>query len=180
MDLQSNLLEYQVQLEQVEIALKNDPDNEDILKLKNDLVEVINMTKEMMGETEEEGVGGGEPDVSGNVTGVPKSAKWKSGDKCMAIWHEDGQCYPAVIDQIIEGGACTVTFEGYSKVEMTQVSLLKARNKNASNADGSSLLNKNAAKSGSMLGKKPMSRRELEQKLRDAKKTQTRKVRNKT
>ena len=31
------------------------------------------MTKEMMGETEEEGVGGGEPDVSGNVTGVPKS-----------------------------------------------------------------------------------------------------------
>ena len=58
MDLQSNLLEYQVQLEQVgfkddkiirfevtglkcsqvEIALKNDPDNEDILKLKNDLV----------------------------------------------------------------------------------------------------------------------------------------------
>ena len=38
MDLHSTLLEYQVQLEQVEISLKTDPDNEDIIKLKEDLL----------------------------------------------------------------------------------------------------------------------------------------------
>ena len=49
------------------------------------------MTKAMMGEAEEEGAGGGESDAAGNVTSLTKSPKWKSGDKCLAIWHEDGQ-----------------------------------------------------------------------------------------
>ena len=39
-DTESALQEYQIQLEQVEIALKSQPDNEELLKLKLDL-EVI-------------------------------------------------------------------------------------------------------------------------------------------
>lgn len=36
-DTESALHEYQIQLEQVEIALKSQPDNDELLKLKADL-----------------------------------------------------------------------------------------------------------------------------------------------
>lgn len=37
-DTESTLQEYEIQLEQVEIALKSDPSNEELLKLKQDLI----------------------------------------------------------------------------------------------------------------------------------------------
>lgn len=37
-DNEATLQEYQIQLEQVELALRSDPDNEELLKLKQDLI----------------------------------------------------------------------------------------------------------------------------------------------
>jgi hypothetical protein len=37
-ETESTLQEYEIQLEQVEIALKSDPSNEELLKLKQDLI----------------------------------------------------------------------------------------------------------------------------------------------
>ena len=31
--------------------------------------------------------------------------------------------YPAIIDQVVDDGSCTVIFDGYSTAEMTQASL---------------------------------------------------------
>ena len=37
MDLESTLQEYQIQLQQAELALRNDPENQELLRLKKDL-----------------------------------------------------------------------------------------------------------------------------------------------
>lgn len=175
MDLQSTLQEYQIQLEQVEISLKSDPKNEEILKLKQDLQEVIKLTLELIGETENETKEAtNSPQRSTNIMSTCKQIRWKSGDKCLALWHEDGEYYPAVIDQVVEDGSCTVIFDGYSTTEMTQVSLLMPRNKNASNLINSNLdpsnllLNKN--NNSVYEKKKPLTKKELEAKLRESKK----------
>lgn len=180
MDLESTLQEYQIQLEQVELTLKNDPENEEVLKLKADLLEVIKLTEELIGETATETDDALSQQANKNKNantpnkmGICKQIRWKSGDKCLALWREDGQYYPAVIDQIVEeDGSCTVIFDGYSTSEMTQVSLLMPRNKNAiinSNLDASNLLiNKN--NNSVYDNKKPLTKKELEMKLREAKK----------
>lgn len=33
--------------------------------------------------------------------------------------------YPAVVDQILDDGTCTVIFEGYKNTEITQVNIYK-------------------------------------------------------
>jgi len=48
---ESNLATYSLQLQQVEAALTNDPSNPELTKLKSDLEEVINLTKELIETT---------------------------------------------------------------------------------------------------------------------------------
>lgn len=59
------------------------------------------------------------------------SHNWKPGDSCLAIWSEDGQFYECKIDEILEDGACTVTFDSWGNTEVTNVSLLKPVDPNA-------------------------------------------------
>jgi hypothetical protein len=124
MDLDSTLQEYQIQLEQVsvgcldfafdksefldclvfkvEFALKNDQENQELLKLKFDLEEVIKLTQDLINETADKDT---EPKQSwksqkkddsaySNSTTdkmvIPKQIRWKPFDKCMAIW-KDGK-----------------------------------------------------------------------------------------
>ena len=47
---------YRLQLQQVEAALTTDPDNEELLQLKTDLEQVLNLTMEMLNDA----MGGGE------------------------------------------------------------------------------------------------------------------------
>ena len=48
---EANLATYSLQLQQVEAALTNDPSNPELTKLKSDLEEVINLTKELIDTT---------------------------------------------------------------------------------------------------------------------------------
>jgi survival-of-motor-neuron-related-splicing factor 30 len=94
------------QLFQVEAALTTDPTNEELLKLKVDLEEVIELTRDLI-KTQllelksAEGAAG-----SSSVEAVtakllaaeqPRPEElcskrdWKIGDKCLAIWSDDGQ-----------------------------------------------------------------------------------------
>ncbi|EHB16249.1 Survival of motor neuron-related-splicing factor 30 [Heterocephalus glaber] len=51
---------------------------------------------------------------------------WTVGDKCMAIWSEDGQCYEAEIEEIDEeNGTAAITFAGYGNAEVTPLLNLK-------------------------------------------------------
>ena len=48
---ESELSSYQLQLQQVEAALTSDPANSELLKLKADLEQVIDLTKELVAQS---------------------------------------------------------------------------------------------------------------------------------
>ena len=48
---EANLATYTLQLQQVEAALTNDPSNPELNKLKSDLEEIINLTRELIDTT---------------------------------------------------------------------------------------------------------------------------------
>jgi len=161
MDIDSTLQEYQIQLEQVEIALKSDPENEELIKLQTDLLEVINLTKELQVEEAE--------NESASKKGGQNSQgarNWRPGQKCMALWRADGKHYPGTLDQVLDDGTCTVIFDDKFNNEISLVSQLlpydpdKIPKKGISN-------NKSASQIGS---KKAFTKKELEVKLREAKK----------
>jgi survival-of-motor-neuron-related-splicing factor 30 len=134
-----NLETYKIQLQQVEAALLAEPDNEELAKLKLDLVEVIELTQDLVGggattATTAEGVDTAEP-ATENAEG-PESAEfaaaleelkkysWKVGDRCMAAWSKNGKYHEAVIDGISEGKAA-ITFVGYNQKDMNKLTQLK-------------------------------------------------------
>ncbi|CAL1294841.1 unnamed protein product, partial [Larinioides sclopetarius] len=136
-DLASNLNSYQIQLQQVEAALTNEPDNEELLKLKKDLQEVIQLTTELIAANTEKssssvGLGGSSKDSDA-------SGSWSKGERCLAPWSEDGQFYEAIIDEIKEDGQCTVSFTAYGNTDVCDVEQLRpVDNDHAQHPDGSS------------------------------------------
>ncbi|KAK3782842.1 hypothetical protein RRG08_002473 [Elysia crispata] len=129
---------YQLQLQQVEAALTTDPNNEELLKLQKDLQEVIHLTQELQNATES---AAGTAPASGLASSSSESGNWSSaenglqsidtaitswkiGDKCMALWEEDGQHYEAVVEELLDDGTCTVTFTGWNNSAICPMSQL--------------------------------------------------------
>jgi survival of motor neuron-related-splicing factor 30 len=122
----------------VEAALLTDPSNQELLKLKADLEEVIELTKDLIQTQLEEQKKSSyiEPANSSsyeakydfkskNRTPV---RNWKAGDKCMAKWNEDGQLYDATIEAInYETGEVNVVFEAYQNRSTASLLELKER-----------------------------------------------------
>ncbi|GIX68412.1 survival of motor neuron-related-splicing factor 30 [Caerostris darwini] len=128
-DLQS----YEVQLQQVEAALTNEPDNEELIALKKNLEEVIQLTTQLIDNNTEKN-SGSFAEGSSKDSG---SGSWKAGERCLAPWSEDGQFYEAVIDDITEDGQCTVTFSAYGNTDTCDVEQLRIVDKNhKEHADG--------------------------------------------
>ncbi|XP_045580991.1 survival of motor neuron-related-splicing factor 30 isoform X2 [Procambarus clarkii] len=122
-----SLQTYTVQLEQVEAALTSDPTNAELLKLKSDLQEVINLTKNLI-DTQANSATSTSNLSSKESSSEPAPIRaWKVGDECMAIWSEDSQWYDAVIDAITDDGLVAVSFEGYGNSDVTKLSMLKER-----------------------------------------------------
>ncbi|XP_014663729.1 PREDICTED: survival of motor neuron-related-splicing factor 30-like [Priapulus caudatus] len=137
-DLAGNLANYQVQLAQVEAALMNDADNEDLLKLQKDLQEVIDLTSDLVTNKVDAvapSVAEETPELSSTATttnvSVPAvyvaadAPSWRPGDQCIAQWSHDGGWYEAEVDEITESGDCTVTFAEYGNTDLTKVTLLR-------------------------------------------------------
>ena len=72
---EANLATYSLQLQQVEAALTNDPLNPELTKLKADLEEVINLTKELIETTKASSA----PSNSGSLDGDEKTNASKRG-----------------------------------------------------------------------------------------------------
>jgi len=126
----ANLRNYQIQLQQVESALTTDPDNQELTKLKEDLLEVIALTKQLMAsEGESEG-----NSSSNNATNSETSHIFEAGDHCLAPLSEDGQFYEARVEDITSDGQCTVVFKHRKVSEVCLVSLLKPIGKKRSKA----------------------------------------------
>lgn len=142
---------------QVEAALLTDPDNGELLKLKEDLVEVIELTRDLIKTQleEQKKTSYVEPNKSyASVSDVAEASStshgttdefdeieaallaaekgtsrpnWKIGDKCQAKWTEDGNYYDAIIEGISESGEVNVVFEAYQNRSTTTVNELKVR-----------------------------------------------------
>jgi len=126
--LNSNLATYTEQLNQVEAALTVDPENEQLLKLKTDLQEVIELTEELITQNAPAAsklpTDTSQHEEAAGTSAQPVKLDWKSGERCMAMWSNDNQYHPCVVDEILEDGTCSVNFEGYNQSVVTQVSSL--------------------------------------------------------
>ncbi|XP_044130722.1 survival of motor neuron-related-splicing factor 30 isoform X3 [Bufo gargarizans] len=120
-ELAKQLAGYKAQLLQVETALSANGENEDLLKLKKDLQEVIELTKDLLSSQPSEA-----PENADDLTSTSGSLSWKVGDRCMSVWTEDGQWYEAEIEEIDEeNGTAAITFLGYGNAEVTSLLNLK-------------------------------------------------------
>ncbi|NXQ03309.1 SPF30 factor, partial [Vidua macroura] len=151
-DLAKQLASYKAQLQQVEAALSGNADNEDLLKLKKDLQNKPSLRQELVNS------------LVLQLVAIPEALvfrsgfhSWKVGDRCMAIWSEDGQCYEAEIEEIDEeNGTAAVTFAGYGNAEVTPLFNLKPVEEGRKAKEDS--------------GNKPMSKKEMIAQQREYKK----------
>lgn len=87
----------------MEAALLTDPQNEELLKLKTDLEEVIELTKDLIktqdGDSRAPNIhsSSNDDDVTAsllaaedNESAESSAAKWRVGEKCLARWKADG------------------------------------------------------------------------------------------
>ncbi|XP_059486317.1 survival of motor neuron-related-splicing factor 30 [Neocloeon triangulifer] len=123
-----SLQNYKLQLQQVEAALTTDPENAELLKLKEDLQEVIALTSDLAKayteELEKKQAGKKKNEASGSGTGVRKD--WKIGDRCLAIWSQDGLYYDATVGEVdLAAGEVTVLFDSYQHSETLKIEQLR-------------------------------------------------------
>jgi survival-of-motor-neuron-related-splicing factor 30 len=120
-DLQRQLAEYNVQLEEVNEVLQEEPENQELLELKKNLVDVIKMTQDLLELKKQTTPKNKQPteessedkakifhDIAlrkGFYVGMPAEAKWS-----------DGQWYPAKIADINERGFFVI-FDGFEEPE---------------------------------------------------------------
>ncbi|KAL1465459.1 hypothetical protein WDU94_005032 [Cyamophila willieti] len=137
-DLSTNIDNYKLQLQQVEAALTTSPDDEELLKLKQDLTEVIELTQELLrsqlAETaskaskvaeatqaqENEDLDAlfksymnNDDETDSNAT-KKQPEDWSIGDRCLALWIQDGLYYEGTIEAI-EGQEVSVLFDNDKK-----------------------------------------------------------------
>jgi len=117
---ETDLETYKAQLEQVEAALLIDENNEDLLKLKQDLLEVISLSEELEEINEiPEGTSYEEPKKE-------EKHKWKQGDRVQAERKADGKMHNAKIEMIADDGlTCVVKFDNIGAVEVVQITGLQ-------------------------------------------------------
>lgn len=82
-ELAEKLSAHKEQLSQIEELLKQTPTDAELLKLKDDLTQVIALTQELQ-----------QPLIPYAV--VPQDSKWRPKDRCSAMWN-DGKYYPAEV-----------------------------------------------------------------------------------
>lgn len=111
---------------QVEVALLTDPDNQELSKLKRDLEEVIELTRDLISSTQCDEAKktnsyveqSADADleavlmVNEQIQKAKPARIWRVGDKCMAKWAEDKQYYEATIEAITSNEV-SVVFDAY-------------------------------------------------------------------
>ncbi|XP_069467869.1 survival of motor neuron-related-splicing factor 30 [Ambystoma mexicanum] len=151
-ELVKQLAGYKAQLQQVEAALAANGENDDLLKLKKDLQEVIELTKDLLSTQPSESLAS-----SDNSTADLPTNFWQVGDRCMSVWSEDGQWYEAEIEEIDEeNGTAAITFSGYGNAEVIPLLNLKPVEEGRKAKEES--------------GNKPMSKKEMIAQQREYKK----------
>ncbi|CAJ0919101.1 unnamed protein product, partial [Mesorhabditis belari] len=115
MSASDELANFKLQLEQVEAALLKDSNNEELLKLKGDLQEVIALQKEIVAAEQTERKAEADPSSSGR--------EWRMGERVLAKG-TNGQYYAAIIDGI-SGSTASVTFLGNKQQVLVELTSLR-------------------------------------------------------
>ncbi|OQV22298.1 putative Survival of motor neuron-related-splicing factor 30 [Hypsibius exemplaris] len=118
-ELSTNLSSYKLQLRQVEAALTNQPNNEELLALQQNLQEVIDLTLELIAQVR------ADVPLNSGVAKAASAAGWSVGDACIALWSEDGEFYDAKIVEIRKDGHCLVEFKDVEVSDVTPISTLQ-------------------------------------------------------
>ncbi|XP_071804893.1 survival of motor neuron-related-splicing factor 30-like [Asterias amurensis] len=164
-DYSANLLTYRAQLQQVEAALTNDPENEELTKLKADLQDVIDLTTDLV----QAAPGSSEPQEEETADpAADEITRWNVGDRCEAIYSVDGLYYQCTIDEVHNDSTVTVTFDEYENTEIVPISKLKQTEETESS-------NKRTSEEAGLSNSKPLSKKELQAKQREYKKKKTQK-----
>ncbi|XP_072029950.1 survival of motor neuron-related-splicing factor 30-like [Amphiura filiformis] len=130
-ELAANLATYKLQFQQVEAALTTDPTNEELLKLKADLQEVIDLTTDLLhaapGKSSESTSVVTEEDEASSSSSTPERPvkDWLVGDKCQATYSQDKIYYPATVGELKEDGTATVVFDVWMNTEVVPTVKLK-------------------------------------------------------
>ncbi|XP_064381853.1 survival of motor neuron-related-splicing factor 30-like [Halichondria panicea] len=117
--LTDDLANHEAQLDQVEAALTNDPDNEELLKLKNDLLDVKKLTLDLLELA---------PAPKPPQDHHPSSSvyQWKQGDRVKAAWPDNGKYYGALVEVLSgDGATASVRFDGYGTTIFVRLSELR-------------------------------------------------------
>lgn len=130
LSMADELINYKLQLQQVEAALTNSPDDPELMKLKTDLEEVIELTAELVRtqtqpkkevvQTKKES--SYQPDILPSV--AKTKGEWKSGDRCLAQLADDGKFYEGTIETI-DGEAVAVLIDGQKAAAVTTLDFIK-------------------------------------------------------
>jgi survival of motor neuron-related-splicing factor 30 len=133
---------YQVQLSQVELALRAEPTSTELLTLRDELKELISMTEAALAQMEVPASSSSIPPSSNKErekkkNGVAAAGEFKAGDECMAKYTGDGAWYPARVTSV--GGSeekrvYSVVFKGYNSTELLGATSLKPLPANASSS----------------------------------------------
>ncbi|XP_054267758.1 survival of motor neuron-related-splicing factor 30-like [Macrosteles quadrilineatus] len=128
---EEDLQNYKLQLQQVEAALTTDPDNEELHKLKTDLEEVIQLTLELIKtqlleeqKLKDSAEGEIEDSILEAATSHKSKHEWIVGDRCLALWTQDGQYYEATIESI-DGEEVSVIFDQYKSAQVSTLEFIK-------------------------------------------------------
>ena len=112
-ELSLKLETYSEQLQQVEKVLESDPDNEQFLKLRNDLVEVRKLTEDLFNY--KSSLGEEAPEEEEEEETVIKA--FEVGARCEAMYQ--GKWYPAVVTKVSEK-KYTVVYIGFGNTEVVE------------------------------------------------------------
>lgn len=128
-ELARKLREHQDQLAQVDNLLKVNPSDETLLKLQADLRQVVALTEDltkMQGALKSILAQSLTVLVCSGVPALPgeEDKGWKVGDRCVALWEEDGKWYTARIDSI-DNGNYAVTYLDYGNTATVTESNLR-------------------------------------------------------
>ena len=174
----ADLETYQVQLSQVELALSADPENTELVSLRSELKELIELTQAALDQQAAATPSSKAAEASKKAAAAAalgasaSSAKaLAAGDECLAKYSGDGQWYPARIASV--GGAAdnrqySVVFKVYNNTELVGASQIKALPANY-NGGGVSSGGNGAGGTGS---KRKISRQEEEEREKKKKKNE--------
>lgn len=124
MDISKEDLEtYQLQLSQVELALTSEPDNAELVHLRSELKEIIDLTQLALSQAASSAKA-----ESSRKAHSGTSHNWAAGDECLAKYSGDGGWYSARITSLggsVENRVYSVVFKGYNTTEQVKASDVK-------------------------------------------------------